>query len=408
MYQAGSKPIDTQTTDVDILREAITIVSQSGIDALTVRALAERCGMGPSSISHRFGSKNELLKSVSDQVDQELVSVWANHIERLPTDDVDARSFSGLLLGLLIENAVHHRDVLRFAWTMDVDRLRANGDRVTTAAELERQAFWDTLIEHAQLPSELAPGLAKTLVSLEHILLVEPPKTESIAWCRDAIERLVDRLLRKVPSSVGSDSPWRRGSERLRNRPEATASAGSTRQKIITTAKAIICESGYRDLSHREIALRGGFSLSSTTHHFRSLVEIMGAAFWSLYDDAVSEAQKERTARHPDTILDYICEVLPAMSSITQSKSSPVVAFEELMLLSAQREELRALGWSIFAGMGETTYTMLKPIEGGEAFTRLDAHLFRHALRGQFLMPSGSDMFGSEDLHQFLKHLFAE
>src|SRR3954447_5445561 len=50
-----------------LLEEASTVVSTSGVDALTVRELAHRAGTSASAVYSLFGSREGLVRAVGDE-----------------------------------------------------------------------------------------------------------------------------------------------------------------------------------------------------------------------------------------------------------------------------------------------------------------------------------------------------
>lgn len=52
----------------EILKEALALLDESGGEGLTMRALAKRLGVTPMSLYRHVGTRDELLRALSDQV----------------------------------------------------------------------------------------------------------------------------------------------------------------------------------------------------------------------------------------------------------------------------------------------------------------------------------------------------
>lgn len=386
---------------------AIAIVSEQGLDALTVRAVADRSGVSPSLISYKFHSKQGLIDTVTNQVRARLERLWNQRQSSLLAQPIDPTSIAGIATGLMVEASYTHREILRAGWAFDVHRLRATTTPPQVPDERGAESFWSMALKQAGGDPGHGRWLAAALDSVGHILLTAPPAADRIAWCSDTVQRLFERLTGKVRKRP-MDSAWRTRFVKARGlRPTATTGA-NTRQTIIDTAKAIITQDGYRALSHRRIAHQGGVSLSSTTHHFSTLDDIIVAAFWAIFDEAALSAKAIKAAAHPGSLEAYIDRVLPAIGAGSRSSGMPVTVMEELILLSSQREDMQSLGLSLFARMGDTTFAMLEPLASRDRFTRLDAHIFRHCLRGMVLHGgAGAKILEDSQAAAFLKTLFA-
>src|SRR5919108_3233672 len=55
-------------TDQRILAEALALVDEAGLDALTTRALGQRLGVDPTAVYRHFRNKDELLGALADRI----------------------------------------------------------------------------------------------------------------------------------------------------------------------------------------------------------------------------------------------------------------------------------------------------------------------------------------------------
>ncbi|UCH62648.1 MAG: TetR family transcriptional regulator [Fidelibacterota bacterium] len=64
-----------------IILAAIDCIEQAGIQAVTVRSIAERAGVNIAAINYYFGSKRELVNEVLKSTTEEFVGLWQEALE---------------------------------------------------------------------------------------------------------------------------------------------------------------------------------------------------------------------------------------------------------------------------------------------------------------------------------------
>jgi AcrR family transcriptional regulator len=134
-----------------IVDEAIRFIGERGYNGFTVQALAEQCGLSNAGLLYYFGSKDQLLISLLDEVERretENVAPLAN--ERADGEGSPARTFQ--ILRTIVKGFVDRPEIGRFALVLQSEAL----DRLHPAHE------WFSIREKAVL--KLFAQLASPLV----------------------------------------------------------------------------------------------------------------------------------------------------------------------------------------------------------------------------------------------------
>ena len=82
-----------------IMKAAEELLIESGLHAVTVRAIAERVGMTDMGVNHHFGSRDALLRSLLDQIAARFRNEVATFTEKWLRDGAHLRSLVELLAG---------------------------------------------------------------------------------------------------------------------------------------------------------------------------------------------------------------------------------------------------------------------------------------------------------------------
>lgn len=113
------------------------------------------------------------------------------------------------------------------------------------------------------------------------------------------------------------------------------------RERLIAAALEVVAEHGVAGASHRVIARAADVPLGSTTYHFRTLDDLLAAAF-TRHAEAIADALEERMRAAPDREA--------ALESLAQHLARDLLAPEralvlavELYLAAARRPGLRAV-----------------------------------------------------------------
>lgn len=109
-----------------IVNEAIRFIGERGYNGFTVQALAEQCGLSNAGLLYYFGSKDQLLISLLDEVERretENVAPLANAAanERTDGEGLPARAFQ--LLRTIVKGFVDRPEIGRFALVLQSEAL---------------------------------------------------------------------------------------------------------------------------------------------------------------------------------------------------------------------------------------------------------------------------------------------
>lgn len=207
--RAGARPPLTRQA---VLRAAVTLIDQEGLESLTMRRLATDLGVEAMSLYHHVGGKEALLAGVIDLVADEVVVAvdgltlpdpstdWQGDLRRviLTAREVMlthpwAPELIETRATLSLPVIAHHERVLRimrdggFTWDLAHHALHALGSRIMGfSQELFRpDAAGDGSggAQAPELPPEAFPQLAGMLASVSH-----DPQDPSLGWCDDQTE----------------------------------------------------------------------------------------------------------------------------------------------------------------------------------------------------------------------------
>lgn len=81
----------------ELIQNAITIIAENGVDALSLRSISSRCGVSHNAVYRHFESKEKLIGACREFVETELTERLLHSIEGLPhnePDTIDTLSYS--------------------------------------------------------------------------------------------------------------------------------------------------------------------------------------------------------------------------------------------------------------------------------------------------------------------------
>jgi AcrR family transcriptional regulator len=139
------------------LEAATDILTQLGIEKLNLRMIADRAGIGLTSIYYYFASKEQLLLSLALAGFEEI----AGDIARAVAGDADHPFRAGSQAYL----AYAQRRPARYALMFD-ERLMARHEELRQAANATFEQFREIVRHDPRFPSEKADGIAWTLWAL--------------------------------------------------------------------------------------------------------------------------------------------------------------------------------------------------------------------------------------------------
>ncbi len=122
--------------------------------------------------------------------------------------------------------------------------------------------------------------------------------------------------------------------------PSARRFDPDRRDRLIDTALDVIAEHGVAGTTHRKIAAAADVPVGSVTYHFKSLDDLLTAAFTRLAErTAARYAEDLGTAESPDEALDIITGYILGMLG----SPGTLLPSYELYLMAARRPELRQI-----------------------------------------------------------------
>ncbi|MFL5612973.1 MAG: TetR/AcrR family transcriptional regulator [Gemmatimonadaceae bacterium] len=175
----------------EILRAAYEVAARLGVEAITVRAVAERAAVSHGTVLFHFNKRDKLIDSLLDTVlDATTVLRVSADIERLTRPAEQLRALLWAEMERLSDDPRHFRLFLEY-WALGV-RSTAIRRKVSAAIERYRSAF------RAIAESLVGPdGVAAVAVSFIHgcaLQAVIDPKTFSVQQHFDTAARMLNGL----------------------------------------------------------------------------------------------------------------------------------------------------------------------------------------------------------------------
>jgi AcrR family transcriptional regulator len=140
----GDKPRLSKRT---VTENALKLADADGLDALTIRKLAQHLGVTPMALYWHFRSKEDLLEGVAEQVWGEIdVNVdpdapWWAQLQGLLESLVEVLRAHSAAAQLLLEHEKRNEAALRATETV-LEILRTAGFDATYASTIARSALW--------------------------------------------------------------------------------------------------------------------------------------------------------------------------------------------------------------------------------------------------------------------------
>jgi AcrR family transcriptional regulator len=175
----------------EILRAAYEVAARQGVEAITVRAVAERAAVSHGTVLFHFNKRDKLIDSLLDTVlDATTVLRVSADIERLTRPAEQLRALLWAEMERLSDDPRHFRLFLEY-WALGV-RSTAIRRKVSAAIERYRSAF------RGIAESLVGPdGVAAVAVSFIHgcaLQAVIDPKTFSVQQHFDTAARMLNGL----------------------------------------------------------------------------------------------------------------------------------------------------------------------------------------------------------------------
>ncbi|MBH0122371.1 TetR/AcrR family transcriptional regulator [Rhodococcus sp. NPDC003382] len=182
-----------------LLDAATLLVSERGVDAVTMEAVAARAGVGKGTVFRRFGSRGGLMQALLDHTEREFQEAFMTGPPPLGpgADPVDRLIAFGRARIALVEV---QGELLRAAEASSSNRFDAPARAVT-------RTHIETLLRAADVGGDV-PLLAHSLcASLEATLVLH--QWRNLGYSLDRLSDNWSDLVRRVAASPDSDDPDR-------------------------------------------------------------------------------------------------------------------------------------------------------------------------------------------------------
>ena len=391
---------------------ALEIIDTSGLSALSLRALSAKANISPSSISYRFGSRDGFIEDLVISLVEQEAHIWQERRNALLEHTIGPEQSVRFCNAVILNHFSRYRAHANALWEFELV-----GSRVSFLPELLHQwrqpeiAFWETFLEQIEMPVDLAPTLSGTTTGIGRSLLLSCPGTEQLIWTQDCVSRLFERLQKQpltMPCSPGMPAGPALASD-INPIDRKDLDPSSTADRIVLTASEIILEQGCSGLSHRAIANRANISLSSTTHHFETLQDILMAAFRHIYAEGLKGSGLPKGNENGYSQAFFFDKLVQRLSEANAVTSPAAIALEDIMLQGSKIDTMRDIARALFALMGTHSTQMLARLEDvSPRCDRLDGYLFRYGLIGsKYLDGPELRVLGNQDFLAFWRYYLA-
>ncbi|GAB3249666.1 TetR/AcrR family transcriptional regulator [Kineosporia babensis] len=187
---AGGRPMSPETTE-SILRAAIEVLAEAGVEQFTIRAVVARCGVSSATVYRRWPSKEALiLATIAVQMDR--LAPAPQHVSLR----ADAEHLTRNLVHVLQDTPVGPA----FRYLVNADRNDPEVSEVATEWLIRRRA----VVEQA-LATAVARGEARHDLPLAHAaeLLGSPIYYRYLVSHRPLDEEFIDLHVREYLQWVG-------------------------------------------------------------------------------------------------------------------------------------------------------------------------------------------------------------
>ncbi len=390
--------IEVGETAPALTESAIDLIGERGLQGLATRAVAERAGVSAALVNYRFGSRAGLVGAALAHVHARDQAAWEQRRSQLAETDLTGGRFKPLLHAALSDDMRSGRRMAAARWACLVETGRS-GEHAGVSEGFVNAAggFWSEALQRAGADPAMGAPLACALISLGQAWIISEPDFRVDAWLFDVLDRIADRATGAAPGRLG-DSIWRARMEAAGEaafaQPEAV---GGTRAAIVNAAAALIVERGVDAVTHRAVAEAAGVSLSSTTHHFQSVGDILTEACRTM-----SRRARARSVTATGPVRNYSIGELRAglKASFIEGGGetrAEVAAMHEIMLAISRAPAVRPIAVALLAQSGRTSTHMLTSLAGERPTDRIDGQILTHLLTGLIMrLPAIATASGKE------------
>jgi len=370
MYQtpAHSDPLTKATAE---------IIASEGLSAVRSREIARLSGESAASINRRFGSQDALVREAMIYGTQQECGRLEHLIAQLQSLRPPEGFYPDVLIAVLNETHFAAPEAAAFRWTVfaheDSDLIPSE-----TVGQLSHtlDALWGEVAQLIGSASQDGLVLRSVLEGFARGVLITQNPLIFRGWTHELCRRLIARL---HGDQVHTDGPsWRDQLVARANEPEAAALANFTDTKatIVEAAAACLVKMPLESITHRSIANEAGVSLSSMTHHFRSLEEILWFGCLRMITQLIDVDDGGRLTTQTHSISEFADGFMRISNSATVTKLDRL---EQIQLYCHHKESFRDFGDQFLLRQGQNSAQVLANISDfGDEYDRLDAAILHH------------------------------
>ena len=361
-----------------LINAAAEIIASGGLSAVRSREIARLSGESAAAINRRFGSQDALVREAiihgTDQECRRLEELLAQLRDLRPTKVL----YSDVLIAVLNETHFATPEAAAFRWTVfahedsDLIPAEAVGQLSRTldvlwseVAQLIGAAHQDGLVLRSVLE-----GFARGVLITQNPLIFR-------GWTHELCRRLIARL---HGDPVDIDGPSLRDQLAARaSEFDASAIADFTETKamIVDASSSCLVKMPLENITHRSIASEAGVSLSSMTHHFRSLEEILWFGCLRMIIQLVDVDDDSQLTRQPHSVSEFAKGFMRIATGATATKLDRL---EQIQLYCHHTESFRSFGDQFLLRQGQNSAQILTNISDlVSEYDRLDAVMLHHS-----------------------------
>ena len=408
MYQTKIHSSDF-SQDITLLNAGLKILSNQGIAKMSVRAITEQAGVSSSLFTYRFGSKENYLQKLLDYMSALDLELAQKREQQIFGNLTSPPSLSSLMFSALYDEFVVNDTLAKAFLEFELDRSFKEVTYPSLKARHDnRVAFWEKATSLTLGQSELAISFSFQMKAVGRILLFPSFAPRTLGWVWDILNRICERLDRKSKFNQ-EDSAWRKSFENETRLDFVTPDENSTKARILATALEIIQKKGCAALTHRTIAKSSGISLSSLTHHYKSLNDILLHCYQSTYtkarDQALNSADPKKQPK-----FNTMSELINLFFDANQETGNAPPIMEEIGRITARQEETQNISLALLALQGAASQYLLRQIVDNEtSIDRLDGHICSMLFSGLSIVRDQSaedNQAAKESTQKYLETLF--
>lgn len=268
--------------------EIAEILRSSGINGLSIRAVAERLGLAPSNLHYRFGSQKLMLRQGVEQV----ADSYNNQLDRVQTElarnDLDCSAVANLLRFF-----VHGGDewlrssalvLLELALMNSTSRSLGTFYRAWVS---RLEEFWHSVARSAGRNDEFGDFLTDLHLGLMLHFSGSSDRFERSMACNEIIDRI---LLKDSSQHSWFKIALSRSLQEIPEGVDMRKKMSDPVHKLLEEAIKILASTGPDKLTYRSLANKAGVSHSAVAHHFPNRKVLLFSAYRLMHRQLITYA----------------------------------------------------------------------------------------------------------------------